>query len=887
MQFGTCWSRPKQEVDDRPLDPCLTDLLKVTRDQLDKKSRISDDLAKEVRRLEADLLDRSKQHQELKDVLSANKAELRAAAKVSANERSQFVEERAKLQDRSDKAIALATSMEKKEAEAQSAVEALRLQLEQQEAATKAAVAAASDSHEVKWVQERVTWAEQLTAESSEVSKLRAALQRSEEAQDVAALRAANDARTSQAAEASARESQRDSAAEAESLRKTLEAVRAELHAQAKEHQEELAGLNMQSARLRAEAAREVSEALQRGEEMQAKMAAAGTPTMKAEAASPSISLAAAERIAALETQLEELRKEVAAAKDREAKMQTQLDQERELHDEAVRQLQVMRKESSANAQMLRQELEQLSGAMEEKEEEIMDISFSFAELQNRLRDQVKLVGENADAFQTAAEELAEKDEKLTKVQEEQEAMVANIATMNEMSEKLQARIQALSKDLENSKSCQEQTDTILKKMEADRDSLATELQRVRSEHAAELDDLREERAKMQAAASVLSEELRNSKAYNASLDEVWEARLGQATVLADARIREVQMQAECREAELREELRSSSTRHAHSAQQAAERERLLVLESNAHAAAAQEWSRELAQAMQNASQEKAILEDELSEVRASADRMAAEMQHFSGAAPDMGPDGQSVTGSVQHSPHTEALLKQKMDEVEKLRGLMQIQSQKLRTDTQELNALIGVERERACQLSTKLAETQDLLASATERLHTSEAQVIDLAAALDRSRLLERQALERAQDYNSSLQLLREFGHEDFMAAAPRAESMPEEELPREDTKSQGATLDAELRPAVSPVLMAVELELGVKTDKAGGGRKATLTIAPWQTRADFDSVVQEFLQEHRVRAVFAASLVRYLEQLEAQAATFPVTASGNLCDIYNQYFQ
>ncbi|CAJ1376510.1 unnamed protein product [Effrenium voratum] len=66
---------------------------------------------------------------------------------------------------------------------------------------------------------------------------------------------------------------------------------------------------------------------------------------------------------------------------------------------------------SGAGVQLLQEELRNLSDGLEAKEEEMLDIQFSMVELQNRCLDQGALVEENADAFQKASEELAEKEE--------------------------------------------------------------------------------------------------------------------------------------------------------------------------------------------------------------------------------------------------------------------------------------------------------------------------------------------------------------------------------------------------------------------------------------------------------------------------------------------
>merc|ERR1719203_1801008 len=69
----------------------------------------------------------------------------------------------------------------------------------------------------------------------------------------------------------------------------------------------------------------------------------------------------------------------------------------------------------------------------------------------------------------------------------------------------------------------------------------------------------------------------------------------------------------------------------------------------------------------------------------------------------------------------------------------------------------------------------REQLTSCEERLAAAEGQVLELQKALERSRLLEQQASERAQEYRTSLELHREFGA-DFLlgGAGERGREMP-----------------------------------------------------------------------------------------------------------------
>merc|ERR1719282_441089 len=92
----TCWTRSDkpERLDD---DSWLTQQLKRTRDQLDKKSKFCDQLAGELRRLETDLDARNSTISEVRDQLRASNTELRAAAIAGEFARSEHKEEVAAL----------------------------------------------------------------------------------------------------------------------------------------------------------------------------------------------------------------------------------------------------------------------------------------------------------------------------------------------------------------------------------------------------------------------------------------------------------------------------------------------------------------------------------------------------------------------------------------------------------------------------------------------------------------------------------------------------------------------------------------------------------------------------------------------------------------------
>mmetsp|Transcript_55675 Transcript_55675/g.172752 ORF Transcript_55675/g.172752 Transcript_55675/m.172752 type:complete len:277 (+) Transcript_55675:119-949(+) len=86
-----CWTRSEKFFtgDDEKPDAWLTTQFKHTREQLDKQARLSDQLAAELRSVQADLEVRSGVAREARQLLGATNAELRAAAHASAVERAE------------------------------------------------------------------------------------------------------------------------------------------------------------------------------------------------------------------------------------------------------------------------------------------------------------------------------------------------------------------------------------------------------------------------------------------------------------------------------------------------------------------------------------------------------------------------------------------------------------------------------------------------------------------------------------------------------------------------------------------------------------------------------------------------------------------------------
>lgn len=138
-----------------------------------------------------------------------------------------------------------------------------------------------------------------------------------------------------------------------------------------------------------------------------------------------------------------------------------------------------------------------------------------------------------------------------------------------------------------------------------------------------------------------------------------------------------------------------------------------------------------------------------------------------------------------------------------------------------------------------------------------------------------------REAELQTSLAVLREFGQElrhDLCQSQSVPSHAAKQEVPAGDAvPALSVNCDCTLDASMPSVLIAVDVDFGMTT--------ATICVAPWHTSADYDAIVRTFLEEHRVRTMFAPVLVQYLEDVEKQATSFPVTAKANLSDLYSRY--
>jgi len=273
---------------------------------------------------------------------------------------------------------------------------------------------------------------------------------------------------------------------------------------------------------------------------------------------------------------------------------------------------------------------------------------------------------------------------------------------------------------------------------------------------------------------------------------------------------------------------------------------------------------------------------------------------------------------SQQQHNDLQQLLEQKVDEAARLQGLLHASEDELKRMRSDSKAKDQADR-RATEMEAKIKQLEDKVvaqqqreASLADRLRTEQtvsrdiqerviqareqqeianAKAKDSIAALERSKLLERQALERAQEFRMQLELLREFGHEEFMkptyntgtdehggSKAPDDDEAKAEFQPPARQSKASKAVDQQMGAAFSSVLIAVELDLGLD-------RVATISIAPWQSREDFPEVVQAFLQEHRIKPLFKDALVEYLNEVDTQAETYPAMMKANLGDVYSRF--
>jgi len=747
-----CFFRSAVKEDSSPQEEWLTLQLKASREQLCKKSDFCDQLAVELRGLESERVKRSSAEYQVREILSATNSELRAAGRAREQQESDFTE----LRSLADSLQIEAETLRTHEVTNEALVERLQLQ------ATGACEAEAAKEEEVISLRSRL--AEQEAAAHRGGGALGRRSGMSPLCLSTLATTAENGAALSArlaCEEVSRREDlafwPSEDAIPNEGLpvmKDCIPNLRLVPRLRHRFAQTPPCKGDKVAVGCREEEPEPEMESPVRGADGAAgSKSAVSSP--KHNASGPHhqaerFSLAGAEsfRQEKMQVEMAMLHKIIHEASTREGDLQQQLCHERELHEEAVRLLSANKSDDVEQKKELQQELTELSKGLEEKEEDILDIKFDMVELQNRLADQARLVGENADAFQQASEELADKDERLSDALVRQEDLLSQI---NTVSSKLQGKVGRLSRELDWSRAAyqglEEQTRALVRGLEKERDSLSSELNCVRSEAS-------------------------NVASLRAELDDVKAA-------------------AEKNEMEARRSMEKSDVR------------------------ACQEATRALRATAQLAEVQRHVQ---------SLEKCKAEKNGFA------------------------------MEELaaHKRRELV-------------LQEVAKAEAQRAMV-------TQDQLVSATDRLALAKEQLHDLASALQRAQFIERQALERAQEYRTSLELYREFGKDGFIQdemSFPRPQS---EEFSHEDPDklADGNSLQ-------SRVLVAVDLDLGFAT--------ATLSIAPWQTKADFDVVVKDFLKEHKVRPVFADALVRYLQEVEANAVTLPVHVAANLVEIYSRY--
>ncbi|CAE7539374.1 unnamed protein product [Symbiodinium sp. CCMP2456] len=160
-------------------------------------------------------------------------------------------------------------------------------------------------------------------------------------------------------------------------------------------------------------------------------------------------------------------------------RLSQELANERDLHQEASRLLQGQREQRDAKVQMLQEELRNLSDGLAQKEEDMLNIQFSMVELQNRCSDQGALVEENADAFQKASEELAEKEEALEQAIQRQQELRQQ---MSAASTALQGQVRQLSQELEHCQAAKSTAQSALSRLQDENASLAAQLLQANTE---------------------------------------------------------------------------------------------------------------------------------------------------------------------------------------------------------------------------------------------------------------------------------------------------------------------------------------------------------------------------------------------------------------------
>lgn len=188
-------------------------------------------------------------------------------------------------------------------------------------------------------------------------------------------------------------------------------------------------------------------------------------------------------------------------------RLQSELSKERELHQEAEQLLQKHRESRDHKVKELQQELNSLGDGLEQKEADMLSIQFGMVELQNRLKDTDHLVVENADAFQKASEELAQREEELDNAMFHQKELVKE---RNSVAARLEGQVKQLSRELDHFKALQAQDAAVAQRLETEKEALVSELQRTRSQAVAELSLCRDEGQQKELAAAQEQARLRD-----------------------------------------------------------------------------------------------------------------------------------------------------------------------------------------------------------------------------------------------------------------------------------------------------------------------------------------------------------------------------------------
>ena len=113
--------------------------------------------------------------------------------------------------------------------------------------------------------------------------------------------------------------------------------------------------------------------------------------------------------------------------------MRIALQQERVLHKATRRLLHEQCLQNTAQAGKLQEEIQRVSGALEQKEEDLMVIQFDMADLQNRLTEQARTCEDSAKELKEGKAQLAERDKRLQAALGRQQEFTAQIEGASEL----------------------------------------------------------------------------------------------------------------------------------------------------------------------------------------------------------------------------------------------------------------------------------------------------------------------------------------------------------------------------------------------------------------------------------------------------------------------